>query len=212
MTTPPDRRRRQGGIALVVLTALLIAGAAVSWYAQEEVVNSSRFSTRAASALDDSDVRTVLADRMVGGLTRSAVPDALVVRPLLVPVLATLADTSAFRRLFTQAVRDRHRALIDHERPFTFELPLGQGVLFDLARARGAAGRPCGSGGAEGAGRAAGPARFRDGRDRLPSGLGGLAMAVDARRAPRAPPVPACSPGASGQRWCTWEPPRRAGA
>ena len=80
----------------MVITALLIAGAAVSWYVHEEVESGSRFSTRAASALDDSDVRTVLADRMVGGLTRSVVPDALVVRPLLVPALATLADTSAF--------------------------------------------------------------------------------------------------------------------
>ena len=132
MTTPPDLRRRQGGIALVVLTALLIAGAAVSWYAQEELVNTSRFSGRAASALHDSDVRTVLAGRMVGGLTNSTVPDALVVRPLLVPALATLADTSAFRRLFTRAVRDRHRALINQETTFTFELPVGQGVLFDL--------------------------------------------------------------------------------
>ena len=52
---------------------------------------------------------------MVGGLTRSVVPDALVVRPLLVPALATLADTSAFRRLFARAVRDRHRALINGE-------------------------------------------------------------------------------------------------
>ncbi len=118
----------------MVITALLIAAAAVSWYAHAELVNGSRFSNRAASALDNSDVRTVLADRMVGGLTRSTIPNALVVRPLLVPALATVADTSAFKRLFARAVRDRHRALINRETTFRFGLPVGEGVLFDSLR------------------------------------------------------------------------------
>ncbi len=115
----------------MVVAALLLAAAALSWYARSALVDGSEFSSRATAALDDSDVRTVLADHVVGGLTRSVVPDALVVRPLLVPAVAALADTTPFRRLFSRAIRDRHRALVNGETTFSFELPVGEGLLFE---------------------------------------------------------------------------------
>ena len=68
---------------------------------------------------------------MVDGLTRSVVPDVLAVRPLVVPAVAAVVDTSPFRRLFSQALSDRHRALIKGHTSFRFELPLGKGVVFE---------------------------------------------------------------------------------
>ena len=130
----PDRWRRRAGHALVVVTALLLAAAAVSGYARSALVDEREFSDRAASALDDADVRAVVADRVVGGLTRSVIPDALAVRPLVVAAVAELAGTSPFRRLFTRAVSDRHRALINGETTFGFELPLGEGLVFESLR------------------------------------------------------------------------------
>lgn len=124
-------RRRWALIALVAVTGVLLATAAVSWYAHSALVDEREFGARAVSALDDSDVRVVLADRVVGGLSGSAVPDALSVRPLLVRVLAPIADTRAFRRLFTRTVRARHAALINGERTFAFEVPVGDGLLFE---------------------------------------------------------------------------------
>ncbi len=129
MTARPGRRA--AGIALVVVTALLLAAAALSWYAQSALVDGRELSSRATSALDDPDVRTVLADQVVGGLTRSVVPDALVIRPLVVPVVAALTDTTPFRRLLSRAIRDRHRALMTGETTFSFELPVGEGLLFE---------------------------------------------------------------------------------
>ena len=123
--------RKRAGIALVVLTALLLAAAAVCWYAQTALVDERGFSSRATAALDDSEVRTVVADRVVGGLTRNVAVDAQAVRPLLVPALAALADTSAFRRVFARAVSDRHRALIRGDTTFRFELPVGEGLVFE---------------------------------------------------------------------------------
>ena len=117
--------------ALVVLAALLLAAAAMSWYARAALVDEREFSARAAAALDDSDVRRALAGRLVGVATRSVAPDALAVRPVLVPVVAALADTPAFRRLFARALAQRHRALRDGETRFAFELPVGEGVVFD---------------------------------------------------------------------------------
>ena len=123
--------KRPAAFALVVLAALLLAAAAVSWYARTALVDEREFSARAAAALDDSDVRRALAGRLVGVATRSVAPDALAVRPVLVPVVAALADTAAFRRLFARALAQRHRALRDGETRFAFELPVGDGVVFD---------------------------------------------------------------------------------
>ena len=130
-----DRRRRRAAIALVVATALLLAGATVSWYAQSALVDSREFGARAASALDDSDVRDALAERIVDGITSGPIPDALAVRPLVVPVIASLADTSAFRRVFADALRQRHEALVEGERTFQFRLAVGDGLLFDALMA-----------------------------------------------------------------------------
>ena len=113
------------------MTALLLAAAAVCWYAQVALVDEREFSSRATAALDDPEVRTVVAERVVGGLTRTVAVDAQAVRPLLVPGLAALADTSAFRRVFARAVSDRHRALIRGDTTFRFELPVGEGLVFE---------------------------------------------------------------------------------
>ena len=123
--------KRPAALALVVLAALLLAAAGMSWYARAALVDEREFSARAAAALDDSDVRRALAGRLVGVATRSVAPDALAVRPVLVPVVAALADTPAFRRLFARALAQRHRALRDGETRFAFELPAGEGVVFD---------------------------------------------------------------------------------
>ena len=79
-----DRRRQQLAVALVVLTALLLAATAIAGYPRTALVDEQEFSARATSALENADVREVVADRVVGGLTRNVVPDALVVRPLVV--------------------------------------------------------------------------------------------------------------------------------
>jgi hypothetical protein len=130
----PGRRRRSAAVAMVVLTALLLAAAAVPWYARSALVDTEEFTARATAALDDSDLRAVLADRMVGALTPGVVPDALAVRPLLVPVVAELAGTSAFRRVFARVIADRHRALVDGETSFALSLRLGEGPVYEALR------------------------------------------------------------------------------
>jgi hypothetical protein len=119
---------------MVVLTALLLAGAAITWYADAALVDDGEFATRVTSSLDDQGVRRVVADQIVTGLTSSAVPDALVVRPLIVPVVSAIADTPVFRRLVNRAIAQRHRALVAGDTTFSFELPLGEGTLFEVLR------------------------------------------------------------------------------
>src|SRR3954452_7244953 len=89
------------------------------------------FSARATSALENPDVRSVVAERVVDGLSRNVVPDVLAVRPIVVPAVAAVVNTSPFRTLFSQALSDRHRALVNGHASFRLEIPLGKGVLFE---------------------------------------------------------------------------------
>ena len=112
---PPARvpgMRRAAALLMVVLTALLLAGAAIAWYADTTLVDDEEFATRVTSSLGDADVRRVVADQIVTGLTSSAVPNALVVRPLLVPLVSAVADSPVFRRVVHRALASRHRALV----------------------------------------------------------------------------------------------------
>ena len=134
MTASVGRRRRSAAVAMAVVTALLVAAAAVTWYARSALADTEEFTARATAALDDPDLRAVLADRVVGALTPGVVPDALAVRPLIVPVVAELADTTAFRRVFARVIAERHRALVDGERSFAISLPLGEGPVYEGLR------------------------------------------------------------------------------
>jgi hypothetical protein len=127
-------RRRIAALATVALTAILLAGAAITWYADAVLVDDQELSARMVSSLDDPDVRRVLADQVVSGLARDAIPDALVVRPLLVPAIAALADSGAFRRVLGRTIAARHRALVNGDTTFSLELPLGEGVVFEAVR------------------------------------------------------------------------------
>ena len=128
------RRRRGAAVAAAVATALLLAATAVCWYARSALADTEEFTARTTAALDDPDLRTVLADRVVGALTPGVVPDALAVRPLIVPVVAELADSTAFRRVFARVIAARHRALVDGESSFAVSLPIGEGAVNEALR------------------------------------------------------------------------------
>src|ERR671910_1473146 len=126
--------RRAGALTMVVLAAGLLAAAAIAWYADDTLVDDHEFATRLTSSLDDGDVRGVVADQLATGLTSSAVPDALIVRPLIVPLVAAAADAPVFRRTVHRALASRHRALVRGDTRFSIQLPLGEGTLFEGLR------------------------------------------------------------------------------
>src|SRR5215217_2927236 len=126
--------RRAAALTMVVLAAVLFGAAAIAWYADDTLVDDQAFATRLTSSLDDGDVRGVVADQIVTGLTSSAVPAALIVRPLLVPLVATVTDAPVFRRTVHGALASRHRALVRGDTTFSLQLPLGEGALFEGLR------------------------------------------------------------------------------
>src|ERR671921_186418 len=126
--------RRPAALAMVVLAAGLFAAAAIAWYTDDTLVDDQEFATRLTSSLDEGDVRGVVADQIVTGLTTKAVPDALIVRPLIVPLVAAGVDAPVFRRTVHLALASRHRALIRGDAKFSLRLPLGEGTLFEGLR------------------------------------------------------------------------------
>jgi hypothetical protein len=126
--------RRAAALTMVVIAAVLSAAAAIAWYADDTLVDDQELATRLTSSLDDGDVRSIVADQVVTGLTSSAVPDALVVRPLIVPLVARVADAPVFRRTVHRAIASRHRALVRGDTTFSVQLPLGDGALFEGLR------------------------------------------------------------------------------
>src|ERR687897_343475 len=129
--------RRATALTMVVLAAGLLAAAAIAWYADDTLVDDQEFATRLTSSLDDGDVRGVVADQIATRLTSSAVPDALIVRPLIVPLIAAVADAPVFRRTVHRALTSRHRALVRGDATFSLQLPLGEGTLFEGLRRSG---------------------------------------------------------------------------
>src|SRR3954452_3984441 len=126
--------RRAAALTMVVLAAVLLAGAAIAWYVDAALVDDQEFATRVTSSLDDENVRGVVADQLVTGLTSSAVPNALIVRPLIVPLVAAVSDAPVFRRTVRGALASRHRALVRGDTTFSLQLPLGEGTLFEGLR------------------------------------------------------------------------------
>jgi hypothetical protein len=129
----PESLRRRASVALVALTSFVLAGTALCGYTRWEIVDSQAFSSRAAAALDDREVRAVLADRIVDALTRRQAPNALVVRPVAVAAVAALADTPPFRRAFERAIRARHETLFAGDERFVLRLIPDDSLLADLA-------------------------------------------------------------------------------
>jgi hypothetical protein len=126
--------RRAAALTMVVLAAVLLAGAAIAWYVDAALVDDQEFATRVTSSLDDENVRGVVADQLVTGLTSSAVPNALIVRPLIVPLVAAVSDAPVFRRTVHRALASRHRALVRGNTTFSLQLPVGEGTLFEGLR------------------------------------------------------------------------------
>ncbi len=134
MTARPSKSRGRASAALVAVTAVLLVATALTGYVRSELVDERAFAGRTASALDDPEVRRLLATRMVNGLARSTSSDLLAVRPLLVSAVTALVDTPPFRRLFIRAIERRHRGLVAGEADFVLTLPAEAPAVVDSLR------------------------------------------------------------------------------
>ncbi|MDO8211614.1 hypothetical protein [Conexibacter sp. CPCC 206217] len=121
-------------VVLAVVTAVLLAAAGVAGYVRDELVDRDNFSARAAAALDDADVRAVVADKVVDGVAAGVTPDVLAIRPLVTTAIASLANTAQFKRIFRRAIADQHRALFYGRSRAVLDLEYAGGLLQESLR------------------------------------------------------------------------------
>jgi hypothetical protein len=108
-------RRVAAGIC-AALSVLALAAGAILLYLRLELLDEQRFADRAVEAVRDPQVRSTLADRIVGAAIEVE-PDLLSARPLLQSAARGAIDTAAFEELVRAAAINAHRVLFDEEEP-----------------------------------------------------------------------------------------------
>ena len=102
------RARERTATGLVVLASLLLVATTIAGYARLAVFDSDGFADRAAAALQEPSVRTVVGERVTDELVLPTEPDLIAARPLIVSAVSGVVSGGAFAGLFRRAVRDAH--------------------------------------------------------------------------------------------------------
>jgi hypothetical protein len=110
-----ERLRRLVTRALVVLAVAALVLALVAGYVRRAAVDSDQFANRAAAALRDDNVRSLVADQVTDQVVLKSEQNLLAARPIIQSVVSAVVGSRAFTSLFRAAVRDVHRALFDRD-------------------------------------------------------------------------------------------------
>jgi hypothetical protein len=97
---------------LVFVSAVLVVAAVVAGYVRYELLSERHFSDRAAAALADPDVRSVLSREITDRVILVSEPDLVSAKPLIESAVAGLAGSPPFLDLFENAVRRVHGAML----------------------------------------------------------------------------------------------------
>jgi hypothetical protein len=102
-------------VTLVVLGAVLLLAGTIALYAREQVLDRDAFADRAVAALDDDELRRVVAREIVVNLIDRGSTDLVAARPLLESVVETVVQTQPFRRVFRTAAIEAHRVFFTRD-------------------------------------------------------------------------------------------------
>ncbi len=100
---------------LLFVAALLTVAAVVAGYLRYELLSENAFADRAAAALADPDVRSVLSREITDRVVLREVPDLISAKPLIESAVAGIAGSPPFIALFEDGVRRVHGALLSGE-------------------------------------------------------------------------------------------------
>lgn len=110
-----SRVRGVGATGLVVLACVLLVVATLAGYVRRTLLDSDQFANRAAATLQDSSVRSLIAERVTDDLVLRRQADLIAARPLIESAVSTLVGGNAFRGVFVRGVRDVHRAVFSRD-------------------------------------------------------------------------------------------------
>jgi hypothetical protein len=108
--------RTTASVALAVIGAVLVVLGTVLLYARTEIIDDQAFADHAVEALDDDELRTVVATEITVQLIERGSADLVAARPLVEQVVSTIVDTRPFRQIFREAARQANRVMFVRDR------------------------------------------------------------------------------------------------
>jgi hypothetical protein len=120
---------------LLFLASLFIVLAVTAGYVRFELLDQDHFSARAASALENADVRAVLGREITDRVVLRTEPDLVAAKPLIEAAVAGIAGSEPFRALFEDGIRRVHSALLSGSSRVSLDLR-DAGVLVESAVGR----------------------------------------------------------------------------
>ena len=106
--------RQRAAVLLAVLAAGLVCVGVTMQYASNTLLDSDRFASRTAAALDEPEMRSFLGRKIADGAIAGH-PDLVAVRPLIESAASGVVASKPFRSIYYAAVRDLHRAVIERD-------------------------------------------------------------------------------------------------
>jgi hypothetical protein len=110
------KTRAMTSVVLVVVGGVLLLVGVLALYAREHVIDQESFADRAADALADDEVRSVVTRELVVNLIDQGSTDLIAARPLIEQVVNAALDTGAFREVFREAAVEANRILFVRDR------------------------------------------------------------------------------------------------
>lgn len=101
--------------ACVIAAGVLLVPALVAGYARHALLDADRFADRATAALEDDDVRAVVAEEITDKIVLARASELTAARPLIEAATADVVGGTAFRRVFRAGVVDVHRAVLGRQ-------------------------------------------------------------------------------------------------
>jgi hypothetical protein len=118
--------RRLVSAVLIVLALFVAAAGMVLLHIRTEVLTADRFADRVADSARAESVRGLLANVITTDVIERAQPDAIVARPVIEGIVASVVGSSAMRPLLRAAAREAYESLVAGE---------GQEVVLGLSDA-----------------------------------------------------------------------------
>ncbi len=120
---------------LAVLAAVTFCAAAVATYVGNTLLDSDRFAARSTASLQEPAMRDFLGSKIADGAISES-PDLVAVRPLIESAASSVVASGPFRSVFSAAVRDLHRAVIERDQDAIVLVLADVGVVLQAAVAK----------------------------------------------------------------------------
>ncbi len=120
---------------LLALSSLLIVAAVAAGYVRYELLSRDEFSDRAVAALEDDDVRAVLAREITDRVVLRTEPDLVAAKPLIEAAVAGIAGSEPFLNVFEDGIGRAHHALLSGDSRVRLDLQ-DVGVLVESTLGR----------------------------------------------------------------------------